>query len=104
MPALIAWSRFFVGGLWTLLCWLIDTAASLAGFATWGFPILWWLKDGAWTPLTLAPFYQPASNEWIGIDKIIAWVLDTNCGFVLLPFAITFGVIAQLRMEEAEGR
>jgi hypothetical protein len=68
-----------------------------AGFVTLGYQCVLWLQHGYWIPLAMreaksifdgsAPFNDP-TFIWLGVQKIVAWILDVplSAGLIVLGF------------------
>lgn len=77
--------------------WLINAAAGLGMTACWLYQGAKWLKDGVWIPVTVSDYFRPDSTGWVGIDRIIVWVLDTNVGIALLPVLVVTSLFIAAR-------
>lgn len=73
---------------------LFGALGFFAGFGVLAYQIYLWLKLGQWTPMPLWTLLEWADYDfsslnnidWLGIQKIIAWVLD-------LPLSLSMVVI-----------
>lgn len=88
------WIDHLLGwGLRALWLCLILAAITLAACQ-----VLLWLRDGAWTevqiraPLQAMGLPEPAF-AWVGLQRIVSWVLDQELLFGLLGGALLLGWI-----------
>jgi hypothetical protein len=81
---------------------LVVSVALTGGLVGW--QCFTWLKHGVWYPIVLGDWIGPigpAPNEWVGLWKIIAWLVD-DCP--LSTVIVVAGAIAGLRWAENERR
>jgi hypothetical protein len=64
----------------------------LAAFACWVLQVYAWLKEGVWTPVPVGAFINFGASGWVGVDKIILWLLEFNVGIPL--FFVGFWTMA----------
>lgn len=79
----------------------IGALSFLAGATTFCYQLYLWLKLGEWVPLPISTVFTwvgidyslLTSDQWLGLQKIIVWVLDLPM-FLMLPlFGIAIGYI-----------
>jgi hypothetical protein len=71
----------------------------LAAFACWIFQGYIWLMEGVWTSIPVSAFIDFGGTGWIGMDKILLWLLEFNAGIPL--FFIGFWTMALSMMESS---
>ena len=84
------------------------------GILTWGgivgYQCVRWLQDGHWLPIVIRDGFHwngifIRSTGWVGVDKIIGWLVDFPLSFAPLLFGIGFvGAGFQALAEELKRR
>jgi hypothetical protein len=98
-------------GILKVLCYafgLVALACFVNAVVLVGAQVVYWMKVGHWRPEPLSnllkemEWRQPYTTEWIGVQKIIDWVLDTPTALWMLAATILVAVLCVYFGELAE--
>jgi hypothetical protein len=93
-----------------LLAWcatLVSLAALVASIIIFGFQVIGWLQTGVWPPiptslaLELLNNYPPHRLSWVGVQKIIDYLLDLSSVLTCLGLSFIVGMIARSLHDES---
>lgn len=65
----------------------------LAASAFPGYQSFLWLQSGAWTPWPISSLIHTPTVEWLGVQKIIAWLFDLPVWSI--PAVLAYGCFSE---------
>ncbi len=83
-----------VCGILSAIGGFLFVAGVIGGLIVLGYQVYVWLYTGEWMPLPISLFFgdPPYWNEgWIGIHKIIVWLLKTPLSLAVFVVGFTAG-------------
>jgi hypothetical protein len=86
-----------LGNTASWLVYLAGLLASLAGMGCWAFQWYIWLQKGIWLPLPLSKYLSFDSAGWVGLDQVMAFLLNLNMGYPLLAGGILLMAFSLVR-------
>ena len=83
----VSWSLYILGLLVTL-----------SAIGCWSYQGYLWLKKGVWLPLPVSRYVSIDQTGWLGLDQVIAFVLDVNIGYpVMVAGVLLMGISLCIR-------
>ena len=83
LASFLSWSLYIVGLL-----------ISLSPIGCWSYQGYIWLKKGVWVPLPVSRYVTVDQTGWLGLDQVIAFVVDMNIGYPVMVAGILLMTIS----------
>jgi hypothetical protein len=77
-----------LGNTVSWLAYIAGLLVSLAGLGCWAFQWYVWLLKGIWLSLPLRKYVTFDNTGWVGLDLVVAFLLNVNVGYPLLTGGI----------------